>query len=212
MEIGILKNFIPKSKASQRRRRNYIEGIKNANGVWVEEVEKAAEVASDCFMNIFTAGTCDKMEDCLNTFPNKLTNNMHEVLSRSYSSEEVKAALFQMGPTKAPYLMIISPTQSAFLPSRLITDNVLVAYETLHAMHIRRKGKNGALALKLDVSKAYDRVEWRFLKGMLIKLGFPEIWVDRVMRCVSTPSFSVQINGKAYGNYSRKIICKRTES
>ena len=77
---------------------------------------------------------------------------------------------------------------------------MLVAYETLHAMHIRKKGKNGALALKLDVSKAYDRVEWGFLKGMMIKLGFPEVWVDRVMKCVSTPSFSVWINGKSYRN------------
>ena len=74
---------------------------------------------------------------------------------------------------------------------------MLVSYETLHAMHIRKKG---ALALKLDVSKAYDRVEWGFLKGMMIKLGFPKVWVDRAMSCVSPPSFSVRINGKAYGN------------
>ena len=95
---------------------------------------------------------------------------------------------------------IISTTQSAFVPGRLITDNVLVAYETLHAMHNRKKGKKGALALKLNVSKAYDRVEWGFLKGMMIKLGFLEVWVDRVMSCVSTPFFSIRINGKAYGN------------
>ena len=50
------------------------------------------------------------------------------------------------------------------------------------------------------MSKTYDRVEWSFLKGMMIKLGFLEVWVDRVMRSVSTPSFSVRINGKAYGN------------
>ena len=82
---------------------------------------------------------------------------------------------------------------------RLITDNVLVAYEVLHTMQGRKKGKTGALALKLDVSKAYDRVEWDFLKRIMIKMGFPEVWVDRVMSCVSSTSFSVLINGKPYG-------------
>ena len=43
-------------------------------------------------------------------------------------------------------------------------------------------------------------LEWGFLKGMMIKLGFPKVWVDRVMSNVSTPSFSVRINGKAHGN------------
>ena len=51
---------------------------------------------------------------------------------------------------------IISPTQSAFVLGRLITDNIIVAYEALHSMHIRKKGKTSSLALKLDVSKAYD--------------------------------------------------------
>ena len=90
------------SKVSQRRRQNFIEGMKNANGVWVEEVDEVEEVASEYFMNIFNAGTCDRMEECLNTVDRKITDDMLEVLSRPYSSEEVKAALFQMGPTKAP--------------------------------------------------------------------------------------------------------------
>ena len=51
---------------------------------------------------------------------------------------------------------IISPTQSAFISCRLITDNVIVAYEALHSRHARKKGKTGSLALRLDVSKAYD--------------------------------------------------------
>jgi hypothetical protein len=54
---------------------------------------------------------------------------------------------------------IISPVQSAFIPGRLITDDVLVAYETLHTMHTRLKGKKGFMAIKLDMSKASDRVE-----------------------------------------------------
>lgn len=73
---------------------------------------------------------------------------------------------------------IISPTQSAFVPGRLITDNVLVANETLHTMHGRKKGKKGSLALKLDISKVYDRVEWNFLRGIMSKLGFPDIWIN----------------------------------
>ena len=95
---------------------------------------------------------------------------------------------------------LIATTQSAFVPGCLITDNFLVAYESLHAMHCRKKGRRGSLALKLDVSKAYDRVEWAFLKGIMTKLGFPEMWIERVMCCVSTPSFSIRINGKSYGN------------
>lgn len=53
---------------------------------------------------------------------------------------------------------IISPTHSAFLPNRLITDNIIISYECLHKIrHCKRK--NGQVALKLDISKAYDRIE-----------------------------------------------------
>ena len=58
-------------------------------------------------------------------------------------------------------------------------------------MHRRKKGKKIALALKLDVSKAYDRVEWAFLMGMMVRLGFPEDLINRVMSCVTTSSFLV---------------------
>ena len=95
---------------------------------------------------------------------------------------------------------LISPTQSAFVPGRLITDNILVAYKTLHIMHRCKKGKKRSLALKLDISKAYDRVEWAFLKSIMVKMGFLDVWIDRVMCCVSTSSFSIEINGKVYGN------------
>ena len=54
---------------------------------------------------------------------------------------------------------LISPSQSAFVPGHLITDNVLVVYETLHAMHNRRSGRKGSLVLKLDINKTYDKVE-----------------------------------------------------
>ena len=66
-------------------------------------------------------------------------------------------------------------------------------------MHARKKGKKGTLALKLDISKAYDWVEWQFLQGIMEKMGFPTQWIERVMSCVTTPSFSILVNGKPYG-------------
>jgi hypothetical protein len=69
---------------------------------------------------------------------------------------------------------VISQQQSAFLPGRLITDNVLVAYEALHTMSTRMKGKKGFMAIKLDMSKAYDKVKWSFLEAIMRKLGFAD--------------------------------------
>ena len=72
---------------------------------------------------------------------------------------------------------IISKTQIAFTFDRLITDNILIAFESLHHMKTSCTGKKGFMSMKLDMSKAYDRVEWVFLQKILLKMGFPDAWV-----------------------------------
>ena len=97
---------------------------------------------------------------------------------------------------------IISETQSAFIASRLITDNVLIAFELLHHMKIGCLGKKGFMALKLNMSKAYDRVEWVFLKNILLSLGslgFQQSWVNLIVECVTTVSYSILVNREPEG-------------
>ena len=100
---------------------------------------------------------------------------------------------------------IIGDTQSAFVHGRLITDNVLVAFETMHHINGKMGGKRGEMALKLDMSKAYDRVEWLCLEKIMAKLGLGEKWRSLIMKCVTSVSNSVKINGKPRG----KIIPSR---
>jgi hypothetical protein len=79
---------------------------------------------------------------------------------------------------------IISLNQSAFNSGRLIIDNIVVAFEAMHTMDKRMKGREGYMALKLDMSKAFDRVEWGFLEAVMQKLGFDARWIHLLMTCV----------------------------
>jgi hypothetical protein len=76
----------------------------------------------------------------------------------------------------------------------LITDNVLVAYESYHAIKNKKEEKFGTCAVKLDMHKAYDRVERAFLQKIMIRLGFDNGWVDLVMSCVSSVRYQVRLN------------------
>lgn len=90
--------------------------------MWVNDI---ANMVTNYFENIFTTGTCDWMEECLNAVPHKMTSKMQDVLSRDFTAEEIKAALFQMGPTKVPGLHVMN---ALFFQKfwHIVSDDVIV--------------------------------------------------------------------------------------
>ena len=89
---------------------------------------------------------------------------------------------------------VVSDSQTTFLFSRLITDNVLVAFETLHYLKRKSQGKLGYMALKLDMSKAYDRIKWKFLEKIMRHLGFSGKIRTTIMSCIRSVSYVVLLN------------------
>lgn len=94
---------------------------------------------------------------------------------------------------------IIDESQSAFVSGSLIQDNVLITFETIHAMRNKRFGKWRDMALKINISKAYDRVYQRFLNEVLRKMGFSERWVSWMNICVQTVTYSFTVNDRIMG-------------
>lgn len=88
----------------------------------------------------------------------------------------------------------IDSTQNAFVLSKLISNNILVAFVMLHTFE-KKGGRKGHMVLKLDMSKAYDRVKWSFIRAIMIKIGFDYRWVKLIMRCVTTISYKITFNG-----------------
>lgn len=93
----------------------------------------------------------------------------------------------------------ISDNQSAFVPGRSILDNAMIAIEVVHYMKISRRSRDKNVPLKLDISKAYDHIDWLYLKEVMIKMGFDSRRVRWIMMCVETVDYSVIVNNESVG-------------
>lgn len=107
------------------------------------------------------------MPDCLNQLrPISCCNYIYKVISKIV----VMRMRGYMGN-------LVSYNQSAFVGGRLIQDNLIIAYEAFHALKQKARGGRENMAIKLDMSKAYDRVEWNFIEKVLLAYGFEVSWV-----------------------------------
>ncbi|KAA3470173.1 reverse transcriptase [Gossypium australe] len=99
--------------------------------------------------------------DMTNFCPISLCRVVYKIISKVLANL-LKEVLF----------VCISQNQSMFVPGRMIHDNVLIAHELVHYLRSSKNGPNKGCVIKLDMSKAYDQVEWRFLERVLLKFSF----------------------------------------
>ena len=227
--------------ASQRKRTNTIHGLRDSTQTWQTDPGVMESIAIEYFQLLFVSSNPTHIAPVTQLVDEVVTHDMNMKLLHPFTTEEVKSALFQMHPSKAPgpdgmtalffqkywhivgwhvtdavldclnsvrmlgclnftnivlipkvkapqsmaqfrpislcnviykliskvlvnrmkYLLtnVISACQSAFVPGRMITDNIIVSFEMLHFLKNKRGGKVGQMAAKLDMSKAYDKVE-----------------------------------------------------
>jgi hypothetical protein len=121
--------------------------------------------------------------------PISLTNFNYKIISKILANR-LKPLLHK----------IVSPMQSAFLKGRSIHDNTILAHEVFHSMK-KKRGNGGLMALKLDMEKAFDSMEWNFLLKILELLGFHPTWIKWISQCITTSSFSILLDGAPFGKF-----------
>ena len=132
---------------------------------------------------------CQNPESLSNYRPISLCNSVYKVVS--------KILVARIRPLLGK---LISPVQTAFVLGRKGTDNVMIAQELFHALD-KKKGKTGFMVIKLDLEKAYDRLEWSFIYRVLQAFHFPPKISKLIMSCVTSTSTSILFNGGALESF-----------
>ena len=268
-------------QATKRSKKNLIHGIMDEDNNWRVEPDEIATHLINYQQELFTSSNPISHGVALEYIPRVITDHMNATLAAPFQVKEVKEALKQMAPLKAPgpdgipplfyrhfqglvdndvtnsvlswlnlgtipyplnhtfvtlipktknpeYVSqyrpislcnvlykifskvlanrlkkilptIITEHQSAFVKNRLIFDNILVAFESLNSMKNISLGKTRYMAIKLDMSKAYERVEQGYLKNVMTKMGFNERWIGLIMVYVKIVTYSIIVNGEPQG-------------
>jgi hypothetical protein len=105
---------------------------------------------------------------------------------------------------------VIGESQIAFLPGRNILDGVLILYEVLHKLRVKKKD---GIIVKLNFEKAYDKVRWSFLKEVLTRKNFSEKWIEWMTRAVEGGRVAMNLNGdrgeffRSYKGLRQGVCC-----
>lgn len=96
---------------------------------------------------------------------------------------------------------VISPLQNGFVKGRSIADNIFLAFELMTYLHKAHRCKTRWCAFKFDIQKAYDSILWNFQDAILRIMNFPAHWVQIIMQCLTTISYTLLLNGQKFRDF-----------
>ncbi|XP_026458736.1 uncharacterized protein LOC113359264 [Papaver somniferum] len=222
---------------------NTIHTIRDHQGNWIDNKDQVVDLLSRHFKKIYTSSnpSVQEIHDSLRFVTPLINEDMNENLTAIPSVQEIWDTVNMMAPWSSPgpdgfppgffkdnwdtvkedvvshvQNSLISPFQSAFVANRQIHDNIVITHEILHSFKSKKKkSKNYYMAIKLDLSKSFDRLEWSFIIAVFKKFGFSDDCCQLVFQYIITVSYSVLVNGspndcmlfcKASVTYVKNII------
>jgi len=97
---------------------------------------------------------------------------------------------------------LVSVEQSGYVEGKQILDNIIQAHEVVHSLTNNRKAR---MIMELDITKAYDKLNWTYIRKVLTIFGFHHNWIRWVMALVTSPNFSILVNGSPSKNFIPSI-------
>uniref|UniRef100_A0A453K4I6 Uncharacterized protein n=1 Tax=Aegilops tauschii subsp. strangulata TaxID=200361 RepID=A0A453K4I6_AEGTS len=175
--------------ASERRRVNTIRSLKRDGGGVVEREEEIGPFISNYYKSLFMSSAGPLNDELLQHVPKTVTHEMNEQLMKPLSGDEITHALNSIGDFKAPgpdgmpaiFYKKFWEKMGAKIQEEVLSvlnggDMPAGWNETIIVLIPKKGGRDGLVAVKLDMSKAYDRVEWDFLEKMMVHMGFSSAW------------------------------------
>ncbi|XP_074291134.1 uncharacterized protein LOC141617901 [Silene latifolia] len=220
------------SQLKHRRAQNKFIQIKDQGGKLCTESSDIQQALIEYYNGLLgSSNSVDAVcESVIATGP-ILNASHHEILNAEVSADEIRKAMFDIGGNKAPgpdgfnsqfykdtweitgesvikavnnffTSDIISPSQSAFVKGRDIVENILICQDLVKLYN--RNAVSPRVIMKIDLQKAYDSIEWSFVSNMLSSLNFTPIFTKLILECVTTPSYTLALNGENFGFFHGK--------
>ncbi|KAA3477472.1 reverse transcriptase [Gossypium australe] len=199
-------------KSASQRRINQIRGLQRSGESVATNEKEIEEIARRYFTDLFESRGVGDVTHILSGIKSCISESMNQKLIAPYTESEIIEALKGMGPTKAAGFdgfsaifykkiwHIVGRETNEFCLEALNNGNPLDEINktlvVLHSFKNKRTGQKGFMALKLDMSKAYDRVEWLFIEGVMSKMGFTETFIHLIIRCLNSVRYTILINGE----------------